>query len=180
MNRSIIPPIIIITIIILLYYKKHHNQKPQTSVISLFRSGGALDMLAHSCKIGSMRIVSAYNNGTHFGTKMSCSTVELWYRNFYRGVTFTSSPHSKSLPVIVTASSDNHFHELTESLQSTIKYMSAHKIVVFDLGLRPEQRKTIHDMDINIEIKLFNMSAYPSYVGNLHEYRWKVIIMAVC
>lgn len=79
---------------------------------------------------------------------------------------------------IVTAANDAYFSELWQFLASARRSGAAarHEIIVYDLGLRAEQRRRLHRR-YGIEVRLFDFSAYPPHVRRLAYCAWKPLII---
>lgn len=98
------------------------------------------------------------------------------------GDSYYASPYSPSLgfpqPVFVTASSDSHFQETLVLISTLQKFQPMQKIVFYDLGLSVSMIDQLRRV-CDVEYRKFNFAAYPDYVANLVEYRWKPLIIAV-
>ena len=87
---------------------------------------------------------------------------------------------TKSLPVLVTAASENHFREaqaLFENIHSRLlpKYRDL-KIIFYDLGLY-EQSLHLLRKHCKCEVRKFSFEEYPHHVRWLFMYTWKPIII---
>ena len=51
------------------------------------------------------------------------------------------------------------------------------KIIVYDLGLIPDQQEDVADY-CNTELRLFDRAKYPGHAKDLHKYAWKPIVTA--
>uniref|UniRef100_A0A915J7Z2 NAD(P)H oxidase (H2O2-forming) n=1 Tax=Romanomermis culicivorax TaxID=13658 RepID=A0A915J7Z2_ROMCU len=85
-------------------------------------------------------------------------------------------------PVLVSAFSDNHYHEAISLLNSIRKWFGNRRIVVlYDLGLsryRIDYLKSSYS-DVIVEIKKLKFELLPHGVRNLHECRWKSIVIGL-
>lgn len=82
--------------------------------------------------------------------------------------------------VIVTGSDSSHFKSLYQLLESLNKYEFKTKIIVYDLGLEKSEKEKISTNFLNIELRKFDYSKYPSYFNikiNAGEYAWKPVII---
>ena len=87
---------------------------------------------------------------------------------------------TQSLPVLVTAASENHFREaqaLFENIHSRLlpKYPDL-KIIFYDLGLR-EQSLHLLQKHCKCEVRKFSYKEYPYHVRVLFMYTWKPILI---
>uniref|UniRef100_A0A0N4ZQL3 Fe/B12 periplasmic-binding domain-containing protein n=1 Tax=Parastrongyloides trichosuri TaxID=131310 RepID=A0A0N4ZQL3_PARTI len=80
-------------------------------------------------------------------------------------------------PVIVTAFSENHFNEALGLFKSIRRYLSNHKVVIYDIGLKKKNVRLVKKL-CNVEYRRFNFSKYPKHFKILFEYAWKPIIHA--
>ena len=80
--------------------------------------------------------------------------------------------------VSLTATSNNHFHEIQGMLATTNRCLPHNKIIVYDLGLNDSQRKHISSF-ANVELRRFPYDDYSHlpHVKKLHTYAWKPIII---
>lgn len=98
-----------------------------------------------------------------------------------------------NLPQPTTAISSNHFAEhliriesikqmLITSNNSSLplkfgdKPLFSPKILIYDLGLIPEQVRYLQENSHLYIYKKFDFSKYPEHVKNLYTYSWKIII----
>ncbi|VDN26887.1 unnamed protein product [Gongylonema pulchrum] len=78
---------------------------------------------------------------------------------------------------MVTALSDNHFSEGMEMIASIRKYWPQQQVIVYDIGLGKENLEFVRQL-CNIIYRYFDFSAYPTYVQDLKQYRWKPLVIA--
>ena len=78
--------------------------------------------------------------------------------------------------VMVTAISSNHFKEVIDYIGSVHALFPHTKIIVYDLGLKASQSRTISSY-CNTEIRRFDFSKYPNHVKTLKKYAWKPFII---
>ena len=78
--------------------------------------------------------------------------------------------------VIVTALSSNHFEESKDFFGSIHAILPRNKIIVYDLGLNPAQKKTMSSY-CNTEARKFDFSKYPPHTKKLKTYAWKPLII---
>ena len=81
--------------------------------------------------------------------------------------------------VAVTAISDNHFDESQPMLSSVERCLPNNKIILYDLGLKDENKRRIGELYKNVQILPFPFSDYEnhSHVRDLLTYAWKPIII---
>ncbi|KAK3098496.1 hypothetical protein FSP39_020063 [Pinctada imbricata] len=89
-------------------------------------------------------------------------------------------PATSSVPVLVTASSANHFNE-AQSLIKNIheKVMSQYpgiKFIFYDIGLKESQVKLLK-RHCRCEVRTLSFTSYPEHVRKLLGYTWKPIII---
>ena len=78
--------------------------------------------------------------------------------------------------IFVTAFSHNHFAEARDMIASTQRCFPEKRIIVYDLGLAPIQKKEVKNY-CNVELRTFPFNKYPPHVKNLFKYAWKPIIV---
>ncbi|WKY04691.1 hypothetical protein Q1695_005589 [Nippostrongylus brasiliensis] len=83
-----------------------------------------------------------------------------------------------SQPVFVTAMSSNHYAEGLTLIANIRNWWPKRKIIVYDLGLNVTSTERLKGMCL-LELRRFPFSDYPQYVGNLLQFRWKPIIIAI-
>lgn len=81
-------------------------------------------------------------------------------------------------PIFVTAASESHYPEVLVLVSTLQRNVPWQKIIFYDLGLSETQVSEIKRL-CNVEYRKFPFDSYPGHVGNLFEYRWKPIIIAV-
>lgn len=83
-------------------------------------------------------------------------------------------------PPFASAFSSNHFQDALDGLLPQLAArFPGRALLVVDLGLRQSQREKLASFaKLNISIRHFNFTAYPTWVGNLMEYRWKPLLIA--
>ena len=81
--------------------------------------------------------------------------------------------------VTVTAVSDNHFDESQTMLSSVERCLPHNKVILYDLGLKNENKRRIKELYKNVQIQPFPFSDYKnhSHVKDLLTYAWKPIII---
>jgi len=80
-------------------------------------------------------------------------------------------------PAFVTAFSQNHLGEGQRLIELVKKYFPMEKLTVYDIGLSEEDVEKVLNKP-HVLLKQFNFSAYPSYVKDLIQYRWKPLVIA--
>ncbi|XP_072044307.1 uncharacterized protein [Amphiura filiformis] len=78
--------------------------------------------------------------------------------------------------VIVTAFSENHVSEAKGMIGSVQKHMPGKRIVVYDLGIKPETKPKVKKF-CGVKVRNFDFEKYPPHTKNLHTYAWKVFII---
>ena len=78
--------------------------------------------------------------------------------------------------VIVSAVSSNHFIEAKDMIGSAQKYLPTRRIVMYDLGLKEDQRKELEGL-CNVEVRTFDFDQYPPHFKSLSKYAWKPVII---
>lgn len=81
----------------------------------------------------------------------------------------------------VTAVSSNHFNEvkaLVKRFRELFGEPKNQSLFIYDLGLNKSEAEELRQA-CNVIYRQFNFSAFPSYVQNVYEYRWKPLIQAV-
>ena len=96
-----------------------------------------------------------------------------------------SSSSSSSLPqpfvpfpgfVVVTAASSSYFDRLHNFVGSIHFWEPSQRLVVYDLGLTPQQTAAIGCWH-NVELRPFQFHLYPQHVRNLYNYAWKPLML---
>ena len=77
--------------------------------------------------------------------------------------------------VVMTGISSNHFKESRDMIASVQKFLPNTKLIVYDLGLNDNQRKTMLTY-CNVELRTFHFELYPPHVKELFKYAWKPIM----
>jgi hypothetical protein len=83
--------------------------------------------------------------------------------------------------VIVSGADSSHCQSLRQFLTSVRKYEVATKVIVFDLGLKGNERQELLAAFPFIELRVFDYAQYPAYFNlriNRGEYAWKPVIVA--
>jgi hypothetical protein len=80
-------------------------------------------------------------------------------------------------PTFVTAFSQNHLSEGLRLIELVKKHFPMKKLTVYDIGLSEEVVEKVLNKP-HVLLKQFNFSAYPSYVKDLIQYRWKPLVIA--
>ena len=93
--------------------------------------------------------------------------------------TITIDPQSKIEPQLVTAASANHFQEHLISIRKVFLSFPRSKILFYDLGLEPEQKKFIMGSPRYIYKKL-DFKNYPEKTSWLRSMAFKIFILAEC
>ena len=75
--------------------------------------------------------------------------------------------------VALTAASSNHHSELQDAIASVQNFHPNMKIIVYNLGLLDCEVKHLNKMH-NVEVARFPFDQYPSHVGKLMNYAWKI------
>ena len=80
--------------------------------------------------------------------------------------------------VVLTATSNNHFHEIQGMLKSMHNCFPDKKIILYDLGMSPDKSDKLSTFVGNIELRHFPFDDYSHlpHVKRLHTYAWKPII----
>ena len=76
----------------------------------------------------------------------------------------------------VTAVSSNHFLEIMAHLEIVKKFAPNVNIVLYDLGLKPNEKQTLENIPF-VEYRKFDFSAYPKFVRKLKIYAWKILVI---
>ena len=79
--------------------------------------------------------------------------------------------------VAVTSLSSNHFNEARDYFGSLQLYYPRTKIVVYDLGLSEDERRTLKTYCNVAEIRPFRYEKYPAHVRSLLLYSWKPLVV---
>ncbi|VDK29388.1 unnamed protein product, partial [Gongylonema pulchrum] len=66
----------------------------------------------------------------------------------------------------------------TFPIASVRKFWPQQRLIFYDIGLNETNLSFIKNL-CNVIYRKFNFSAYPEYVRDLYQYRWKVLIIAV-
>ncbi|CAC5391334.1 unnamed protein product [Mytilus coruscus] len=84
------------------------------------------------------------------------------------------------IPVIVTAASSDHFHEVQGLLKSIhtnlIPFYKNMKVIFYDIGLTQKENKAMKDY-CKCEVRTFKFHQFPSHVRLLDAYAWKPLII---
>lgn len=81
-------------------------------------------------------------------------------------------------PTLVTGFSANHFHEHTTHIENLKEKFPGQKVVVYDLGLEPDQIEFIKERPEFYVYRYFDFEQYPEHVKILKNYAWKTMIWA--
>jgi hypothetical protein len=98
----------------------------------------------------------------------------------YSTLSALPAPHT---PMIVTAASDNHANTVTDVLlDSVLKAAGPRRVIVYDIGLRPDSAAVVAAHPAVAELRVFNFSAHPPYMRITRErtrgqYAWKAVIV---
>jgi hypothetical protein len=92
-------------------------------------------------------------------------------------ITINNYANLTEFPAFVTAFSENHLSEGLRLIEHVAKYFPMKKLTVYDIGLSKEDVENVRNKT-HVLLKRFNFSAYPSYVKDLKQYRWKPLIIA--
>ena len=80
--------------------------------------------------------------------------------------------------VVATAISSNHFKEVKDMIFSAQKNVPNTKIVVYDLGLKEDERKKLSKL-CYVEVRTFPFNKYPPHFRNLSlNEAWKPVIIS--
>lgn len=82
---------------------------------------------------------------------------------------------------LVTGASSNHFVALLDCVRQLRFHEPGARVVVYDLGLSPRQRRQVSRVASSFEIRTFDYSRYPDWVNirrNAGQYAWKPIIFS--
>ena len=78
--------------------------------------------------------------------------------------------------VVATAASSTYFDRLQNFVGSVHLWEPAQSIVVYDLGLTPEQAAAVRCWQ-RVTLQAFPFHAYPLHVRNLFNYAWKLLML---
>ncbi|GMR60271.1 hypothetical protein PMAYCL1PPCAC_30466 [Pristionchus mayeri] len=79
--------------------------------------------------------------------------------------------------VIVTAASADFFHHVARLIDRSRKVHPDIRVIVYNLGMTPQQTFDLYSI-CNIDVRELDFLAYEPHLRNLHEFRWKPIIIA--
>ncbi len=82
---------------------------------------------------------------------------------------------------IVSGADETHGASLLQFVESALEHEPRSRLVVWDLGLRPDQRAAISRASRSIDLRTFDYSRYPAWFDirvNAGEYAWKPVIVA--
>ena len=82
---------------------------------------------------------------------------------------------------VVSGADETHGASLLQFIQSALEHEGRSRLVIWDLGLRPDQRAAVAEVSPSIEIRTFDYSQYPDWFDirvNAGEYAWKPVIVA--
>ncbi|MFH4978761.1 hypothetical protein AB6A40_005470 [Gnathostoma spinigerum] len=82
-----------------------------------------------------------------------------------------------SKPIIVTASSSDHWEESLAHIESVLDLWPESKVIFYDLGLTSQEEEEAKLM-FKVEYRKFNFEPYPSHVRDLTVYSWKPLAIA--
>lgn len=100
-----------------------------------------------------------------------------WYK-YMQSRTLPLNYKMYSKPQLVTAFSANHFHEHVTHVPNIKEKFPGQKVVVYDLGLEPEQVQYLQSNPDFYIYKKFDYGDYPDHVRVLKNYAWKTLIWA--
>lgn len=83
--------------------------------------------------------------------------------------------------VFVTAAEENYYIKVQSLLNSYFKNLN-NKLVLYDLGLKPDQIINLKKSYSDLEIRKFQFDKFPKFIGTFHDdklgsYAWKPIIV---
>ena len=78
--------------------------------------------------------------------------------------------------VVVTGFSSNHFMESKDFFGSIYKHMPNTKIIVFNLGLKPNEVKELKSY-CSLEVRDFQFDHYPKHMEDLYSYAFKPLML---
>ncbi|GMT07894.1 hypothetical protein PENTCL1PPCAC_30068, partial [Pristionchus entomophagus] len=79
--------------------------------------------------------------------------------------------------VIVTAASADFFHHVARLIDRSRKVHPDVRVIVYNLGMTSQQISDLYSV-CNLEICELDFLAYEPHMRNLHEFRWKPIVIA--
>ncbi|CCD64738.2 Alpha-1,6-mannosyl-glycoprotein 2-beta-N-acetylglucosaminyltransferase [Caenorhabditis elegans] len=93
-------------------------------------------------------------------------------------VDFKSTDEISKNIVFVSATSDNHYEQATNSISSVYKMYPNAKFILYSLSLKETCISQLKEKFEKIEVRVFDTSGYPDYTNNWMEYRFKPLIVA--
>ena len=82
---------------------------------------------------------------------------------------------------IVTGANASHGNSLLQLVRTLFRYEPLSRIIVFDLGLAPQQAEQLRTSFPKAELRQFDFSQWPCYFNinvNAGEYAWKPVIIS--
>ncbi|MCP4000616.1 MAG: DUF1647 domain-containing protein [Gammaproteobacteria bacterium] len=88
--------------------------------------------------------------------------------------------HTSDELIIVTAADSSHFKPLLRFLFSVETHEGCVPVIIYDLGLTPDERESFQILFPAYELRTFNYSEYPDYFDikvRAGEYAWKPVVI---
>uniref|UniRef100_A0A0N4ZKZ8 Beta-1,6-N-acetylglucosaminyltransferase n=1 Tax=Parastrongyloides trichosuri TaxID=131310 RepID=A0A0N4ZKZ8_PARTI len=119
------------------------------------------------------------SNSSVRGIGFSCSHMKyLDYFGFLNESTFIDLRRNEVSQVkVVTAITQDHFHECGRLLEKFKKHFKGEQIILYDLGLEEYAVKFLKKLKF-VEYRKFDFSYYPSFVSNAKKYGFKWLVVA--
>lgn len=98
-----------------------------------------------------------------------------------KGIDELSKPvaNPRKYPILVTASSSNHYRESQGLIQTYHKLLTVHpelEMIFYDIGLTCDQRQELMKY-CKCEVRTFEVEKYPTHVSEKRGYAWKPVII---
>ncbi|PAV81660.1 hypothetical protein WR25_05554 isoform B [Diploscapter pachys] len=164
-------------------------------IVSCLRNISLLSISSMSMLISLQMSFPVFHNKSFvkFGRRFACDLIpylekfELLSTDFYENslgfqvsIVFNSKFNlifKDNEVVFVTYASGNHFAESKMGIHTLRTNNFTNKIIFYDLGLSLLNIEELQGV-CNLEIRVFNYTAYPKFVRNLYGYHFKPIIIA--
>ncbi|CAJ0605398.1 unnamed protein product [Cylicocyclus nassatus] len=114
--------------------------------------------------------------GKRFSCEFSSYLDELGMLSKTKVVDMTSEEMPK--PPFVTAMSENHYLEGLTLIANFRSLWPRQEVIVYDLGLTSKSKKELQKKCL-VKVRSFPFEAYPHYVNDLTQYRWKPLLIAM-
>ncbi|CAJ0605399.1 unnamed protein product [Cylicocyclus nassatus] len=114
--------------------------------------------------------------GKRFSCKFSSYLDELGMLSTAKVIDLKSEEMPR--PPFVTAMSENHYLEGLTLIANFRRLWPRQEVIVYDLGLTSKSKKELQKKCL-VKVRSFPFEAYPHYVNDLTQYRWKPLLIAM-